>query len=119
MSGDARRALDICRRAAELSQLEQSSTPRKKTISTTVVLATTMKHINLALKEMFASVKLAALRALSVYEKLFLRAIVSEARARGLEEVRLDRCMQHMYALCSLEGKTFFIDMIIHSHLKY
>ncbi|VDD76490.1 unnamed protein product [Mesocestoides corti] len=92
VSGDARRALDVCRRAAELSRQEGAKTP------------TTIHHVNAALKEMFTSPKLTALRSASHYEKLLLRAIVSEASARSAEEVRLDRCMEQMYALCNLEG---------------
>ncbi len=115
VSGDARRALDICRRAAELAQLEASGAAavnKKQGVSgARVATTTTMQHINAALREMFASIKLTALRAVSHYEKLFLRAIVSEMSARSVEEVRLDRCIEQMYALCNLEGEstTFYM----------
>ncbi|KAL7053682.1 hypothetical protein AAHC03_026920 [Spirometra sp. Aus1] len=101
VSGDARRALDICRRAAELAQLEVSKRGLDGNQTGELV---TMTHINAALKEMFSSLKLTALRSLSRYEKLLLRAIVSEASARSAEEVRLDRCIEQAYALCTLEG---------------
>ncbi|VDN11763.1 unnamed protein product, partial [Dibothriocephalus latus] len=101
VSGDARRALDICRRAAELAQLEVSKRSSGGCGTDEVV---TMTHINAALKEMFSSLKLTALRSLSRYEKLLLRAIVAEASARSAEEVRLDGCIEQAYALCTLEG---------------
>ncbi len=91
MSGDARRALDICRRAIELSQLAKAKT-------------TDMSHINAALKEMFTSSKLIALGALSHYEKLFVRAIVAECSARSPEDVVLERVIMQVFALCTLEG---------------
>ncbi|VDL99115.1 unnamed protein product [Schistocephalus solidus] len=101
VSGDARRALDICRRAAELAQLEVSKPSSDGRRTDELV---TMTHINAALKEMFSSLKLTALRSLSRYEKILLRAIVAEASARSAEEVRLDRCIEQAYALCTLEG---------------
>nr|CDS19719.1 origin recognition complex subunit 1 A [Echinococcus granulosus] len=93
VSGDARRALDICRRAAELAQLEGG---RKAT--------TTMQHVNAALREMFTSLGLTALRSVSHYERLLLRAIVAEVAAQGVEEVPLNRCLQQLHVLCNLEG---------------
>lgn len=93
VSGDARRALDICRRAAEVAQLEGGKT-----------FTTTIQHVNTALREMFTSPVLTALRCVSHYERLLLRAIVSEVAARGVEEVILYRCLQQLYALCNLEG---------------
>ena len=95
MSGDARRALDICRRAAELAQSEAGEGK---------AVITTLQHVNAALKEMFTSPVLTALSCVSYYERLLLRAIVAEVAARGIEEVQLHRCLQQLDALCSLEG---------------
>ncbi|KAA3676195.1 origin recognition complex subunit 1 [Paragonimus westermani] len=92
VSGDVRRALDICRRAAEM--VAQSKSSREIGIT----------HINAALKEMFTTPKLTAIRACSIYEKLFLRALIAEFQARSSEEARLNRCIQQMCALCRLEG---------------
>ena len=95
MSGDARRALDICRRAAELAQSE---------VGEGESVTATMMHVNAALQEMFSSPTITALRCVSQYERLLLRAIVAEAAARGIEEVQLHRCLLQLDALCSLEG---------------
>ncbi|KER28896.1 hypothetical protein T265_04361 [Opisthorchis viverrini] len=92
VSGDVRRALDICRRAAEMVPQSKS----KKEIG--------IEHINAALKEMFTTPKLCAIQACSLYEKLFLRALIAEFQARSTEEARLDRCILQMCALCRLEG---------------
>ena len=50
MSGDARRALDIARRATELAQLEKG------------VGLVGIPHIDKAVQEMFSSVKVQAIR---------------------------------------------------------
>ncbi|KAK4474908.1 hypothetical protein MN116_002016 [Schistosoma mekongi] len=93
VSGDVRRALDICKRAAEIVS---SSEKANKEID--------ISHINAALKEMFVTPKSDAICACSLYEKLFLRAVIAEFQARSTEEARLDRCIRQMSALCRLEG---------------
>ena len=54
MSGDARRALDICRRSTELAEAEGKN---KKT-----VCLVGMHHVNSAIQEMFSSPKIVAMR---------------------------------------------------------
>ncbi|CAH8657411.1 unnamed protein product [Schistosoma guineensis] len=93
VSGDVRRALDICKRAAEIVS---SIGKGNKEID--------ISHINAALKEMFTTPKSEAICACSLYEKLFLRAVIAEFQARSTEEARLDRCIRQMFALCRLEG---------------
>lgn len=107
VSGDARRALDICRRAAELAQLEGG---QKAT--------TTIQHVNAALREMFTSLGLTALRSVSHYERLLLRAIVAEVAARGAEEVPLSRCLQQLHVLCNLEGWYFYFAVFSLHHFS-
>ncbi|THD21977.1 Origin recognition complex subunit 1 [Fasciola hepatica] len=102
VSGDVRRVLDICRRAAEIATSSNTKSARSKT--NTECVSVNMEHINTALCEMFTTPKLTAIRACSVYEKLFLRALAAEFQARSSEEARLDRCIQQMCALCRLEG---------------
>ena len=60
VSGDARRALDICRRATELADGadKTSKSPSKRTQHYIVGL----RHVDLALKEMFTSPKIMAIR---------------------------------------------------------
>ena len=64
MSGDARRALDICRRATELAERDppagrRLSSPKKAKARSGLV---TMEHVNAAIQEMFASPKIVAIR---------------------------------------------------------
>lgn len=52
MSGDARRALDICRRATEIAELEDKN--EKKLVN--------MSHVNTAIEQMFSAPKIVAMR---------------------------------------------------------
>ena len=54
LSGDARRALDICRRATELAELETTKGKKTGLVG--------MKHVDAALQEMFSSPKIVAMR---------------------------------------------------------
>lgn len=93
ISGDARRALDICRRAAELAE-------------TWGVEKVGLKEIDAAIQEMFASSKVKAISDCSVYEQLFLRAVLAELIRIGLEEAQLDKCVRQMDLMCRCEGKS-------------
>ncbi|XP_033097061.1 origin recognition complex subunit 1-like isoform X2 [Anneissia japonica] len=98
LSGDARRALDICRRATEIAEFSQESGRRAPLVG--------MPHIETALSEMFSSPKIVAIRQASEQEKILLRAVVNEFRASGLEEAVFYRVYEQHIALCRLEGKT-------------
>uniref|UniRef100_A0A182N1Y5 Origin recognition complex subunit 1 n=1 Tax=Anopheles dirus TaxID=7168 RepID=A0A182N1Y5_9DIPT len=76
VSGDARRALDICRRATELAD-ESTSTE-----TATVV----MSHVQEALEEMITSAKVKTIRSCSRMEQLFLQAVTAEVTRTGIEE---------------------------------
>lgn len=95
MSGDARRALDICRRAAELAQSHQSSDPEK---------LIGMHDVDDALKEMFSSAKIVAIRNAALQEKLFLRSLLSVFSKSGIEEATLSDVWRQHSSLCRLEG---------------
>lgn len=78
ISGDCRRALDICRRATEIA--EESSSNKKDHVVNFI-------HVNQALSEMFASPKVRAIKNCTKSEKLFLQAVASEITRTGIEEV--------------------------------
>lgn len=108
-SGDARRALDISRRAAELAEKgshnissptksppKRGAHPSKSTV--------TMQHVQAAIEEMFSSPKLLAIQACSLHEQLFLNALVQEFNRTGVEESVFDQVIRQHYTLCDLEG---------------
>ncbi|KAM8713011.1 hypothetical protein ACLKA7_013343 [Drosophila subpalustris] len=77
VSGDARRALDICRRATEIADTagEQGS-----------VKCVNMLHVQQALAEMIASAKVQAIKNCSRLEQIFLQAVAAEVTRTGVEE---------------------------------
>ncbi|XP_043226744.1 origin recognition complex subunit 1-like [Amphibalanus amphitrite] len=105
VSGDARRALDICRRATELAERGPAAerrhmSPRKAKTSALVA----MEHVNAAIQEMFASPKIVAIRSCPAQARSLLQAVVSEFQRTGLEEARLGRVYEQMAAACRFEG---------------
>jgi len=71
-SGDARRALDISRRAAELAENDgEARTPSKKGTKPKASKSTVMmKHVQAAIEEMFSSPKLLAIQVRSFTHNL-------------------------------------------------
>lgn len=80
VSGDARRALDICRRATEIADIDFIETGTKS------VQCVNMSHVQQALSEMISSAKVQAIKNCSCLEKIFLQAVVAEVNRTGVEE---------------------------------
>ncbi|KAH0535571.1 origin recognition complex subunit 1 [Cotesia glomerata] len=93
VSGDARRALDICRRATEIAEHQDS-----KVVG--------ISHVNEALFEMIASVKVRAIKQCSEMERVFLQAVCAEITRTGVEETTFINVYKQLDALCSFEGVT-------------
>lgn len=64
LSGDARRALDICRRATELAEGESCMSNKNQLV--------TMIHVNKALEEMFCNPKIMVIRLVIISYDPFL-----------------------------------------------
>ncbi|NXR40853.1 ORC1 protein, partial [Zosterops hypoxanthus] len=95
LSGDARRCLDICRRATEICELA-----RQKRAPEIVKMA----HVTEAIDEMFSSPYVNAIRNASLHEQIFLKAILAEFRRAGVEEATVQQIYHHHVALCRMEG---------------
>lgn len=91
LSGDARRALDICRILAERCEREG-----KARITHVEVLQV---HA-----EMFRSPKMQYIRSCSKMEQFLLRALVNEFYRTGVEETNLRNITYRMEELCAAEG---------------
>ncbi|XP_006879867.1 PREDICTED: origin recognition complex subunit 1 [Elephantulus edwardii] len=96
LSGDARRCLDICRRATEICEFSQ-----QKPGSPGLV---TVAHLIEAVNEMFSSSYIAAIKNSSVLEQGFLRAVLAEFRRSGLEEATFQQVYSQHMDLCRMEG---------------
>ena len=91
VSGDARRALDICRLSVEMAQMAD-----EKSVS--------MSSVDSALNEIFNSLKLVRIRRAPLQEKLFLQSIVQEFRISGVEESNFIDIYKHHIEMCRFEG---------------
>ncbi|KOX69890.1 Origin recognition complex subunit 1 [Melipona quadrifasciata] len=91
VSGDARRALDICRRAMEITELRNG-----ETIS--------LQDVSEAISEMIASAKVQAIKHCSEMEKIFLQAVSAEVRRTSIEEVYFKDAYKQVESLCSFDG---------------
>lgn len=91
VSGDARRALDICRRATEIAELHG-----KDKVS--------MEDVNKALMEMIVSSKVQAIKHCSQMEQIFLQAVCAEVTRTGIEESSFKNVYHQLCSICSFEG---------------
>ena len=83
LSGDARRALDICRRATEIAQRDHEKMLAAAAVGKSKKKAdgapgdeeavVGMAHVTQAHREMFCSPKMMAIRCCSPFEKMFLQ----------------------------------------------
>ncbi|XP_059173526.1 origin recognition complex subunit 1-like isoform X2 [Physella acuta] len=96
VSGDARRALDICRRSTEIAEARAADSQGGVMVG--------MSDINTAVEEMFCSPKFMAIRNLSMQEQLFLRAVVAEFQRTGIEEAEFYKLYDQHQTLCRFEG---------------
>ena len=91
VSGDARRALDICRRASEIAEAHGF-----KMIG--------MDHVTMAYKEMFSCPKIMAIKSCTKYEQLLLKVMVAEFRRTGIEETTVNAVFREMSICLRMEG---------------
>ncbi|XP_056271375.1 origin recognition complex subunit 1-like [Pseudoliparis swirei] len=96
LSGDARRCLDICRRATEICEHSAADPSAAGLVG--------MSHVMEALNEMFSSTYITAIKCASLQEQLFLRAVIAEFRRLGLEEATFQQVFVQHQALCRVEG---------------
>ncbi|KAL7035306.1 hypothetical protein ACKWTF_008315 [Chironomus riparius] len=96
LSGDARRALDICRRSSEIAETEAKEENKKAMVS--------MLHVQKALNEMISCTKVKAVKACSKFEKYFLQAVCMEVERTGIEEVTFYGVYRQMKTVTALHG---------------
>lgn len=77
VSGDCRRALDICRRAIEIAET---------TAKSAADVLVSMVHVQQAFTEMISSSKVQAIKGCSKMEQFFLQAVEAEVTRTGVEE---------------------------------
>ncbi|KAJ2725400.1 Origin recognition complex, subunit 1 [Coemansia sp. Benny D115] len=105
VSGDARRALDVCRRAVEIVESEwvrQSAQPGH--VGKQILV--NMLVIDRAVKEMYASGHIAFIQNASLQQKVFLVALRAAIRKAGIPEVSLGDVTFIHRQLCQLHEIT-------------
>ncbi|XP_024534221.1 origin of replication complex subunit 1B isoform X1 [Selaginella moellendorffii] len=116
VSGDARRALELCRRAAELVECRQKSgnlegrctcnvfgCPDRCSESNTRLIG--MADVEAAVTEMFQAPHVQAMRMCSKHAKIFLVAMVYEYHRTGMVETTFEQVSRAHSLLCSNNGE--------------
>ena len=92
VSGDARRALDICRRATEIAENNNRD-------------CVTMLDVTSAFTEMIANPRVQAIKCCSIMERKFLESVSSEVQRTGVEQVTFKNVYKQFESLCLLDGQ--------------
>lgn len=101
ISGDARRALEICRRAAEVADYRLKN---NKTAKNQLVI---MADVEAAIQEMFQAPHIQVMKSVSKLSKIFLTAMVHELYKTGMAETTFDRVATTVSSLCLTNGEAF------------
>lgn len=96
ISGDARRVLDICRRAVDVAEAQFEAVRPGMQCKQQV----TLMNVNQALKDIFSSEKLTAITEASEQQRLLLQSIVQDFRITGLEEAVFRDVYTHHISIC-------------------
>eukprot|EP00963_Diacronema_lutheri_P008823 scaffold776_cov347-Pavlova_lutheri.AAC.21 len=121
VSGDVRRALELCRRAAEVAETDlrdqdvlaaapahqgqQGGQGKKKQRKDAGIGSVGMKEIDTAIKEMFDASHMQLIKNASKQERIFLACACIEARKTGLPEVDMDGVYSRILSMCRLNSE--------------
>lgn len=98
VSGDARRALDICRRAALIAETRHLTTRQRQR-----QLSVQVEDVTDAVDRLLSSTRLVAIRESSQQEQVLLQAIVQQFRSSGLEEADFGQVARLHRTICQFE----------------
>ncbi|XP_031281563.1 origin of replication complex subunit 1B-like [Pistacia vera] len=107
ISGDARRALEICRRAAEIADYRI----KKLTVNPSSASAgkglVAMADVEAAIQEMFQAPHIQVMKSSSKLSKIFLTAMVHELYKTGMGETDFEKLAMTVSFICTSNGETF------------
>ncbi|KAK2641108.1 hypothetical protein Ddye_022871 [Dipteronia dyeriana] len=107
ISGDARRALEICRRAAEIADYrikKLTLVPDSASAGNGLV---GMIDVEAAIQEMFQAPHIQVMKSCSKLSKIFLTAMVYELYKTGMSETNFEKLAMTVSCLCASNGETF------------
>lgn len=107
VSGDARRALEICRRAAELADYRAKKLLSIPTSAAVGKMLVRMADVEAAIQEMFQAPHIQVMRSSSKLSKIFLAAMVYEGHKTGMSETTFDKLAITVSCLCTSNGEKF------------
>ncbi|XP_051118440.1 origin of replication complex subunit 1-like [Andrographis paniculata] len=105
VSGDARRALEICRRAAELADYRDKALSQSGSGASGKVVG--VGDVEAAIKEMFQAPHIQVIRSSSKLSKIFLAAMVHELYKTGMGETNFEKVATTVSSFCSSNGEVF------------
>ncbi|KAL2540899.1 Origin of replication complex subunit 1A [Abeliophyllum distichum] len=107
VSGDARRALEICRRGAELADCRTKRSPSLSNSGVTGKVLVGMADVETAIKEMFQAPHIQVIRSCSKLSKIFLAAMVHELYKTGMGETTFEKLAMTVSRFCTGNRETF------------
>ncbi|KAH7665530.1 origin recognition complex subunit 1 protein [Dioscorea alata] len=99
MSGDARRALEICRRAADLADYRQKQLTSPDISAGKCLVG--MADVESAIQEVFQAPHIRIMKTSSRLSKILLVSMVHELYKSGLSEITFDKLAATVSSLCS------------------
>ncbi|XP_027179410.1 origin of replication complex subunit 1A-like isoform X1 [Coffea eugenioides] len=107
VSGDARRALEICRRAAELADYRLRKSQSLNDSAGTRRSLVGVADVEAAVKEMFQAPHIQVMKSCSKLSKIFLAAMVHELYKTGMGETSFEKLAMTVSCLCTSNGEAF------------
>ncbi|MCD7457200.1 Origin recognition complex, subunit 1 [Datura stramonium] len=107
VSGDARRALEICRRAAELADYRDKKLLSIPNSAAAGKMLVRMADVEAAIQEMFQAPHIQVMRSSSKLSKIFLAAMVYEGHKTGMSETTFDKLAATVSCLCTSNSEKF------------
>ncbi|KAK1588310.1 hypothetical protein Q3G72_021951 [Acer saccharum] len=107
ISGDARRALEICRRAAEIADYRIKKLTLVPNSASAGNCLVGMADVEAAIQEMFQAPHIQVMKSGSKLSKIFLTAMVYELYKTGMSETNFEKLAMTVSCLCASNGETF------------
>ncbi|TKY48377.1 Origin of replication complex subunit 1A [Spatholobus suberectus] len=107
ISGDARRALEICRRAAEIADYRMKNLNSNPDCVIAGKGLVGMVDVEAAIQEMFQAPHIQVMKSCSRLSKIFLTAMVHELYNTGMGETTFEKLAMRVSCLCTSNGEVF------------
>ncbi|VVA32776.1 PREDICTED: origin [Prunus dulcis] len=107
ISGDARRALEICRRAAEITDYRFKKLISNSNNAFEGKSLVGMAEVEAAIQEMFQAPHIQVMKTSSRLSKIFLTAMVYELYKTGMGETTFEKLAMTVSCLCTSNGEAF------------